>query len=233
MADSLVLHGTMRARTDWVTAIATPIDNSEMIVTSSRDKSIIFWRLTMEDKTYGVAHRRLTGHSHFVQDVVLSSDGQNPVKSLELFSFKEEDAQTLLGQMKSMDPRIPASSPCVLDVIKKLKEYVEDLNKNIEKIATTGFHALSGCCKYKSGRNIYEQQEQPVTLCFHLHCGKSLGKGFCDSPSVWKVKFEVKYCYQPIKISFTNGVIKITNTNFFHTTEDLEFNWVIEGDFGS
>ncbi|KAL7584829.1 hypothetical protein Lser_V15G45448 [Lactuca serriola] len=41
---------------------------------------------------------------------------------------------------------------------------------------------------------------------------------------------EVKYCYQPIKISFTNGVIKITNTNFFQTTEDLEFNWVIEGD---
>ncbi|KAL7604304.1 hypothetical protein Lser_V15G15325 [Lactuca serriola] len=40
----------------------------------------------------------------------------------------------------------------------------------------------------------------------------------------------VKYCYQPINISFTNGVIKITNTNFFQTTEDLEFNWVIEGD---
>ncbi|CAI9274023.1 unnamed protein product [Lactuca saligna] len=41
---------------------------------------------------------------------------------------------------------------------------------------------------------------------------------------------EVKYCYQPIKISFTNGIIKITNTNFFQTTEDLEINWVIEGD---
>ncbi|CAI9285900.1 unnamed protein product [Lactuca saligna] len=29
---------------------------------------------------------------------------------------------------------------------------------------------------------------------------------------------EVKYCYQPIKILFTNGVIKITNTNIFQTT---------------
>ncbi|KAL7611969.1 hypothetical protein Lser_V15G04967 [Lactuca serriola] len=38
MADSLVLHGTMRAHTDWVIAIATPIDNSDMIDTSSRDK---------------------------------------------------------------------------------------------------------------------------------------------------------------------------------------------------
>ncbi|KAL7584913.1 hypothetical protein Lser_V15G45876 [Lactuca serriola] len=72
----MVLRGTMRAHIDWVTAIATPIDNSDMIVTSSRDKSIIVWRLTKEDKTYGVAQRRLTGHSHFVQDVVLSSDDQ-------------------------------------------------------------------------------------------------------------------------------------------------------------
>jgi guanine nucleotide-binding protein subunit beta-2-like 1 protein len=59
-----------------VTAIATPIDNSDMIVTASRDKSIILWSLTKDDKTYGVPRRRLTGHSHFVQDVVLSSDGQ-------------------------------------------------------------------------------------------------------------------------------------------------------------
>ncbi|KAI3443306.1 uncharacterized protein J3R85_000237 [Psidium guajava] len=76
MADGLHLKGTMRAHTDMVTAIAIPIDNSDMIVTSSRDKSIILWRLTKEDKVYGVPRRRLTGHSHFVQDVVLSSDGQ-------------------------------------------------------------------------------------------------------------------------------------------------------------
>ncbi|XP_042757578.1 guanine nucleotide-binding protein subunit beta-like protein [Lactuca sativa] len=72
----MVLRGTMRAHIDWVTAIVIPIDNSDMIVTSSSDKSIIVWRLTREDKTYGVAQRRLTGHSHFVQDVVLSSDDQ-------------------------------------------------------------------------------------------------------------------------------------------------------------
>ncbi|GAU14414.1 hypothetical protein TSUD_249540 [Trifolium subterraneum] len=48
-----------------------------MIVTASRDKSIILYHLTKDEKTYnGVPCRRLTGHSHFVQDVVLSSDGQ-------------------------------------------------------------------------------------------------------------------------------------------------------------
>ncbi|KAL5545036.1 hypothetical protein UlMin_008820 [Ulmus minor] len=75
-AEGLVLRGTMRAHTDMVTAIATPIDNSDMIVTASRDKSIILWHLSKDEKTYGVPRRRLTGHSHFVQDVVLSSDGQ-------------------------------------------------------------------------------------------------------------------------------------------------------------
>ncbi|CAM8989147.1 unnamed protein product [Rhodiola kirilowii] len=76
MGESLVLRGTLRAHTDMVTAIATPIDNSDMIVSASRDKSLILWNLTKDDKNFGVPRRRLTGHSHFVQDVVLSSDGQ-------------------------------------------------------------------------------------------------------------------------------------------------------------
>ncbi|KAF8105894.1 hypothetical protein N665_0152s0029 [Sinapis alba] len=66
----------MCAHTDMVTAIATPIDNSDTIVTSSCDKSIILWKLNKDEKSYGVAQHRLTGHSHFVEDVVLSSDGQ-------------------------------------------------------------------------------------------------------------------------------------------------------------
>lgn len=75
----------MKGHTDMVTAIATPIDNTDMIVTSSRDKSVLVWTLTKDAAAgsgdpataiYGVPRRRLTGHSHFVQDVVLSSDGQ-------------------------------------------------------------------------------------------------------------------------------------------------------------
>ncbi|XP_009380503.2 small ribosomal subunit protein RACK1z [Musa acuminata AAA Group] len=86
MVDTLVLRGTMRGHTDMVTAIAAPIDNSDMIVSSSRDKSVLVWHLTKDAPaasadgsgvgSYGVPRRRLTGHSHFVQDVVLSSDGQ-------------------------------------------------------------------------------------------------------------------------------------------------------------
>merc|ERR1712130_295012 len=35
----------------------------------------IVWKLTREETQYGVPQRRLHGHSHFVSDVVLSSDG--------------------------------------------------------------------------------------------------------------------------------------------------------------
>ncbi|KAK8497185.1 hypothetical protein V6N12_066034 [Hibiscus sabdariffa] len=70
-SEAVVLRGTMRAHIDMVTTIVVPIDNSNMIVTSSRDKS-----LTKDEKTFDVARRRLTGHSHFVQDVSLSSDSQ-------------------------------------------------------------------------------------------------------------------------------------------------------------
>jgi len=49
------------------------------LLSSSRDKSVIVWQLTHssggEDNSYGFARRALRGHSHFVSDVVISSDG--------------------------------------------------------------------------------------------------------------------------------------------------------------
>jgi guanine nucleotide-binding protein subunit beta-2-like 1 protein len=48
----------------------------DMVLTASRDKSIIMWSLTREEDRFGVAQKRLKGHGHFVQDVAISSDGQ-------------------------------------------------------------------------------------------------------------------------------------------------------------
>jgi guanine nucleotide-binding protein subunit beta-2-like 1 protein len=76
MADTLALRGTLRGHTDWVTNIACPLDNSDMILSSSRDKSVIMWTLTRQEGTFGFPRRALKGHGHFVQDVVISSDGQ-------------------------------------------------------------------------------------------------------------------------------------------------------------
>ncbi|KAG2305074.1 hypothetical protein Bca52824_033725 [Brassica carinata] len=67
-----------------VTAIATPIDNSDTIITSSRDKSIILWKLNKDEKSYGIAQRRLTGHSHFVEDVALSGSCDGDLRLWDL-----------------------------------------------------------------------------------------------------------------------------------------------------
>merc|ERR1712133_344809 len=67
--------GTLRGHNGWVTQITTNPKYPDMILSSSRDKSLIVWKLTREENNYGVPQKRLYGHSHFVSDVVLSSDG--------------------------------------------------------------------------------------------------------------------------------------------------------------
>ncbi|KAJ3043542.1 cross-pathway control WD-repeat protein cpc2 [Rhizophlyctis rosea] len=76
MADTLMLRGTLKGHSGWVTAIATTPEAPDMILSASRDKTIIVWHLTRNEDSYGVPRRALTGHNHFVQDVVISSDGQ-------------------------------------------------------------------------------------------------------------------------------------------------------------
>jgi guanine nucleotide-binding protein subunit beta-2-like 1 protein len=46
-----------------------------LIVSASRDKTLIAWEITREDENYGFPKKSLHGHNHFVSDVVLSSDG--------------------------------------------------------------------------------------------------------------------------------------------------------------
>merc|ERR1712216_497334 len=76
MATQMQLRGVLKGHENWVTSIATPIDNSDILLSSSRDKTVILWNLTREEGSYGFPQRSLRGHSHFVQDVVISSDGQ-------------------------------------------------------------------------------------------------------------------------------------------------------------
>ena len=82
MSESLSLRGTLSGHGDWVTSIATTSEDPNLILSGSRDKSVLVWRLTHsgsgggEDDSYGYAQRALRGHSHFVSDVVISSDGK-------------------------------------------------------------------------------------------------------------------------------------------------------------
>jgi guanine nucleotide-binding protein subunit beta-2-like 1 protein len=47
-----------------------------MIVSASRDKTLLVWTITRQEGNLGYPRKSLQGHSHFVQDVVVSSDGQ-------------------------------------------------------------------------------------------------------------------------------------------------------------
>ncbi|ORX54033.1 guanine nucleotide-binding protein subunit beta-2-like 1 [Hesseltinella vesiculosa] len=74
--DTLTLRGTLEGHGNWVTAIATTAEAPDMVLSASRDKTLIVWHLTRDEVNYGIPRKSLVGHSHFVQDVAISSDGQ-------------------------------------------------------------------------------------------------------------------------------------------------------------
>jgi len=79
--ESLSLRGILKGHGDWITSIATPpnVDPNapETILTGSRDRTILLSTVTRDEpENYGLPKRSLKGHSHFVEDIVISSDGQ-------------------------------------------------------------------------------------------------------------------------------------------------------------
>jgi len=80
MSETLTQRGTLEGHGDWVTSIATTAEDPNLVLSSSRDNSVMVWTLTGSGENYysphGYAKRALRGHNHFVSDVVISSDGQ-------------------------------------------------------------------------------------------------------------------------------------------------------------
>jgi len=75
--EQMTLRGTLKGHNGWVTQIATTPQDPNQILSASRDKTLILWELNRDDEmNYGVPKKCLTGHNHFVSDVVMSSDGQ-------------------------------------------------------------------------------------------------------------------------------------------------------------
>jgi len=77
--DSLQFQGQLTGHRDWVTSIATTYEQSNLVVSSSRDKKLMMWELTSDPdnpQQVGYARKLLSGHSEPVSCVVLSSDGQ-------------------------------------------------------------------------------------------------------------------------------------------------------------
>merc|ERR1712141_839013 len=77
----MTLKGSLEGHGGWVTQIATNPQFPEMLISSSRDKTLIIWSLTRDGDVYGHPMKRLKGHNHFVSDVVVSSCGQFAVSA--------------------------------------------------------------------------------------------------------------------------------------------------------
>jgi WD40 repeat protein len=62
-------------------SILTGIGSPNMLLSCSRDKTLIVWNLTRDETSYGYPKRSLHGHSHIVSDCVISSDGAYALSS--------------------------------------------------------------------------------------------------------------------------------------------------------
>lgn len=77
----LMYKGQLHGHGGYVTCLATTASNPDILVSGSRDQTLIIWKLTKDPTSYGYALKSLQGHSHFVSDVVVSSDGQFAISS--------------------------------------------------------------------------------------------------------------------------------------------------------
>merc|ERR1712167_487169 len=64
--NNFAMRGVLEGHSGWVTSIATTNENPEMILSASRDKTVMVWQITGEDMKYGAPKKALRGHGHFV-----------------------------------------------------------------------------------------------------------------------------------------------------------------------
>merc|ERR1712131_127560 len=100
----MTLRGTLEHHKGWITQVACSPVHPDMLISASRDKTLLVWQLTGKDSNknvpYGVPLRALKGHSHFVSDVVISSCGAFAVsgswdKTLRLWDIERGITSTV------------------------------------------------------------------------------------------------------------------------------------------
>jgi len=96
-AGHFTYEGQLKAHRGWVTALAAPqtADQPGRFVSASRDNTLLLWKgaTTAEGTQSAEPEKRMEGHSGFVEDIALSSDGQYALsaswdKSLRLWELK-------------------------------------------------------------------------------------------------------------------------------------------------
>ena len=100
MSETLTLRATLEGHSGWITSLATSPESPHLLLSGSRDKSLLIWRINNTasgEDDYATPQKRMTGHAGFVQDCVISSDGQFALsaswdKTLRLWNLAEGKA---------------------------------------------------------------------------------------------------------------------------------------------
>lgn len=109
MSERLALRSeTLKGHGGWITSIATTPENANLLLSASRDKTIVIWDIREGSYEYATAKRALIGHNHFVQDVAISSDGQYALsaswdKTMRLWKLSEgKTKKQFIGHSKDV-----------------------------------------------------------------------------------------------------------------------------------
>merc|ERR1739848_561566 len=79
--EQMTCKGTLKGHNGWITQIATTPVFPDMLLSASRDKTIIMWQLTRDESQYGIPKRRLIGHTKDVLSVAFSADNRQIVSA--------------------------------------------------------------------------------------------------------------------------------------------------------
>jgi len=108
MTDEFILDSNVTGHGDSITTLSVSSENPTIVISGSRDRTIVIWEISRNGEITIVPVKRLTGHSHFVSDIKLSSDGQFCISSSWDNSLRLWDItygrtiQTFLGHQKSV-----------------------------------------------------------------------------------------------------------------------------------
>lgn len=116
MSAQLSLRGCLRGHNGWITSICASNANNDVLVSASRDHTCLVWNLKagepLDDPSLvmscGVPKRVLKGHSHIVEDVCLTYDGEYALTAswdgtARLWNLESgESRQTLIGHSKDV-----------------------------------------------------------------------------------------------------------------------------------
>eukprot|EP01083_Nonionella_stella_P061838 161000_1 len=93
-----LLQGEVTGHSGQITCIATVPGNPDILVSGSRDYSVFVWDINTNHANPGTVRARLQGHTHWITDVDVSSDGKYIISSSFDGSLKLWDIATSVCQ---------------------------------------------------------------------------------------------------------------------------------------